>query len=119
MHRFARIVVPALLAVAMALPAAATDLTYHRDIEPIFQEACQGCHRPEGAAYGGMIAPMSLVTYEEVRPWAKSIAKKVQSREMPPWFASEEFHGVFTNERSLTSEQVAMVVDWVKGGAPA
>ena len=114
-----------LLAIAALgmLPAAANaeagaGYTFHRDIEPLFQESCQGCHRPEGVVFGGMIAPMSLVSYDEVRPWAKSIAKKVENRQMPPWFASEEFNGVFTNERSLSSEQVQMVVDWVKSGAP-
>ena len=94
------------------------DATFHRDIEPLFQVNCQGCHRQAGTQLGGMIAPMPLVTYDEVRPWARAIAKKVQSREMPPWFASEEFHGVFANERTLTDEQIAMVVDWVKAGAP-
>jgi mono/diheme cytochrome c family protein len=111
----------------VALPAAAAgnnadlaegQVTYHKDIEPLFQHNCQGCHRSEGASYGGMIAPMPLTTYEEIRPWAKSVAKKVQSREMPPWFASAEFDGLFANERKLNDAQVAMIVDWVKAGAP-
>ncbi len=107
---------------ALSAPSSTTDksgeLTYHKNIEPLFQQNCQGCHRAEGLAYGGMIAPMPLMTYEEVRPWARAIAKKVMSKEMPPWFASEEFHGVFRTERTLTDEQIAMVVDWVKAGAP-
>lgn len=113
--------IAALLAVpAMASPStdkADGTITYHKDIEPIFQRNCQSCHRPEGAAYGGMIAPMPLTTYEEVRPWAKAAAKKVQSREMPPWFASEEFHGLFTTERTLSEEEIATVVEWAKTGA--
>ena len=109
---------------ALAAESAATNadpdasaVTYHRDIEPLFQVNCQGCHRPEGVALGGMIAPMPLTTYDEVRPWARSIAKKVKSREMPPWFASEEFHGVFSNERTLNDEQIATVVKWATTGA--
>ena len=65
-----------------------------------------------------MIAPMPLTTYEEVRPWARAVAKKVQSREMPPWFASPEFHGVFSNERTLTDAQIETVVSWARSGAP-
>lgn len=92
--------------------------TYHKDIEPILQHNCQGCHRPEGSELGGMIAPMSLMTFEEVRPWARSIAREVEARDMPPWFASQATHGVFANERVLTAEQVATVVGWAKAGAP-
>jgi mono/diheme cytochrome c family protein len=109
------------LAAAGASSAAdnAKQRTYHRDIEPLFQKNCQGCHRPDGLQLGGMIAPMPLTTYDEVRPWARAIAKKVAAKEMPPWFAGEEFHGVFANERTLTDEQIAMVADWVAAGAPA
>jgi mono/diheme cytochrome c family protein len=97
---------------------AGSQITYHKDIEPLFQENCQGCHRPEGASYGGMIAPMPFTTYEEVRPWAKSVAKQVMNREMPPWFAPAEFDGLFQNERKLDDTQIAMIVDWVKSGSP-
>ena len=60
-------------------PSAKTPLTFSRDIAPILQRSCQDCHRP------GSIAPMSLLTFEDARPWARSIKAKVVSREMPPW----------------------------------
>ena len=108
---------------AAAAGGAATDTakqgTFYKDIAPLFQENCQGCHRQGGTQLGGMIAPMPLTTYDEVRPWARAIAKKVAAKEMPPWFASPEFHGVFANERTLTEEQIATVVGWVEAGAPA
>lgn len=91
---------------------------FFRDVLPILQENCQECHRPAGANFGGMVAPMSLVTYEEVRPWAKSIAEKVKTREMPPWDADLQHAGTFSNERLLTEEEIALVVQWVQSGAP-
>lgn len=94
-------------------------VTFYKDVLPIFQRECQECHRPEGNNFGGMIAPMSLMTYEESRPWAKSIAQKVKSREMPPWHASLEHAGVFSNERSLTESEIEAVVRWAATGAPA
>ena len=62
---------------------------------------------------------MSLMTYDEARPWAKSIAKNVQSRAMPPWFAAPEFHGVFSNERTLDQAEIDTLVRWAENGAPA
>lgn len=94
-------------------------VTFYRDVLPILQESCQDCHRPAGNTNSGMVAPMSLTSYEEARPWAKSIAKLVQAREMPPWFAASEFHGVFEGERSLTEAQIATIVDWARSGAAA
>lgn len=101
---------------ALAMSASA-ELTFTRDVLPILQENCQTCHRPAGTNLSGMIAPMSLMTYEEVRPWAKSIVKAIESKEMPPWDASEKYHGVFQNERTLTDDQIALVRDWVAQGA--
>ena len=92
--------------------------TFSKDILPILQENCQTCHRPSGIDLSGMIAPMSFMTYQEVRPWAKSIAKAVESKTMPPWDASEKYHGVFKNERSLTSDEIETIVSWVKQRAP-
>lgn len=108
-------------------PAAADDdnatpdrsVTFYRDVLPILQEKCQDCHRPSGANFSGMVAPMSLLTYQEVRPWAKSIAERVRAREMPPWDAAQEFHGIFLNERTLNDEQVETVVRWAQSGAQA
>ena len=96
----------------------ALDLTYYKDILPIMQDNCQSCHRPSGANISGLIAPMSLMDYTETRPWARAIARKVESREMPPWFASEP-KGVFENERGLTDDEISTIVDWVETGAPA
>ena len=97
---------------------AAEKVTFTKDILPILQENCQTCHRPAGTNLSGMIAPMSLMTYAETRPWAKAIVKAVKEKTMPPWDASEEFHGVFRNERTLTSEEIATITSWVEQRAP-
>ena len=93
-------------------------VTFTRDVLPILQENCQECHRPAGTNYGGMIAPMALMSYDEVRPWAKSIATQVKTKEMPPWDAAESHRGVFVNERYLTDEEIATILTWVETGAP-
>src|SRR6266545_7444474 len=93
--------------------SAQSPVTFTKDIAPIFQDNCQVCHRP------GSIAPMSLLTYEEARPWARSIKQKVAAREMPPWFIDKNV-GVqhFSNDRSLTNEEIATLAAWVDAGAP-
>jgi hypothetical protein len=83
------------------------------------QENCQTCHRAAGENIGGMLAPMSFDSYEDVRPWARAIAREVEARRMPPWFASEETRGMFHHERVLTETQIASFVNWVAAGAPA
>src|SRR5262245_54933796 len=90
-----------LLASGFSPAAAAADAppTFTRDIAPIFYKNCVVCHR------AGEVAPMSLLSYETSRPWAKSIKKKVVSREMPPWFADPTF-GHFSNDRSLTAREI-------------
>ena len=87
----------ALLTFAGAGMAADTPVTFAKDVAPIFQEKCQDCHR------NGSMAPMSLVTYEETRPWAKSIKQRVATAQMPPWHIDKTV-GVqhFANDRSLT-----------------
>lgn len=92
-------------------------LTFTKDVLPILQENCATCHRPAGTNLSGMIAPMSLTTYEEVRPWAKAIKRVVSERVMPPWHATEDTRGVFRNERTLTREQIDTIVNWVDQGA--
>lgn len=102
------------------LPGWAQDtgkITFTKDVLPILQERCQTCHQPAGANYGGMVAPMSFITYGQTRPWAKAIAKVVVAREMPPWDASPEFNGVFENERTLTDKEIDTIKRWVDGGA--
>ena len=115
-----------LLLAAIAIPAGAasgannTDsqaVTFYGDVLPILQESCQVCHRENGANLGGMVAPMAFTSYEEARPWAKSIARKVESREMPPWHASPNQAGVFENERTLTDAEIGTLVAWAKTGA--
>ena len=93
--------------------AAADTVTFTKDIVPIFQRSCQACHRP------GSIAPMSLMTYEETRPWARSIKQRVETRKMPPWFIDRTV-GIqdFKDDRSLTDEEIAIVSQWVDSGAP-
>jgi len=88
-------------------------ITFSRDIMPILQENCQDCHRAQG------IAPMPLMTYEEVRPWAPLIQLKVVERLMPPWHIDRTI-GIqqFKNDRALSDEQVAMISAWVEAGAP-
>ena len=88
-------------------------VTFSKDIAPIFQAKCQECHQPNS------IAPMSLITYNEARPWARSIKERVATRQMPPWHIDRSV-GVqkFKNDMSLTDDQVAMVVRWVDQGAP-
>jgi hypothetical protein len=88
-------------------------VTFSKDITPIFQERCQECH------HAGAMAPMPLVTYEETRPWAKSIRDRVIRRQMPPWHIDRTV-GVqkFKNDISLTDEQIDTIVRWVDSGAP-
>ena len=115
------LVVAAIAVVAGMTPASAgaeEALTYYKDVAPIIQNNCQTCHRPAGFNLSGLLAPMSLMSYEDTRPWARAIASKVQSREMPPWFADEP-KGVFENERGLTDAEISTIVDWVEAGAPA
>jgi len=104
----------ALSGVSMAaeLTSAARTVTYTKDVAPIFQEKCESCHRP------GTNAPMSLRTWQEARPWAKSIKTRVVTQNMPPWHLDKTV-GIqsFTNDRSLNDEQIATIVKWVDGGA--
>ncbi len=93
--------------------------TFYGDVLPVLQENCQVCHRAGGANLGGMVAPMSFISYEDTRPWAKSIAKQVEARTMPPWHASTHQAGVFANERVLEEEEIATIVAWARAGAPA
>jgi mono/diheme cytochrome c family protein len=93
--------------------------TFYQDVLPILQQKCQTCHRAGGANLGGMVAPMSFTDYQETRAWAKSIARQVEAKTMPPWHAAPEFHGVFSNERTLEPNEIATLVSWATNGAPA
>lgn len=105
--------------VAVAEDGAGGRVTFYKDVLPILQESCTVCHREGGNNIAGMVAPMALETYAEVRPWSKAIAKQVMTGGMPPWDATKEFNGVFKNERTLTDEQVQTIETWVRTGAVA
>ena len=106
-----RIFLPA--TIALIAVSAQGQVTFTKDVAPILQARCQTCHRPD------TFAPMSLLTYEEARPWAKSIKQKVVAREMPPWYIDKNV-GVrhFKNDVSLTDQEIATIVQWVDNGAP-
>src|SRR5579863_7311681 len=97
---------------AIAATLSATPITFTKDVAPILQEKCQDCHRK------GSMAPMSLVTYDETRPWAKAIRERVLKRQMPPWHIDKTV-GIqhFQNDISLSDQQIDTVVRWVDTGA--
>src|SRR5271168_3136691 len=88
----------------------ASNVTFTKDVAPIVQQRCQGCHRP------GEGTPFSMLTYEDARPWATAMKRMVVSRAMPPWF--EDGHTEkFENNRSLTPAQIDTIAAWVDAGA--
>ena len=88
-----------------------TTATFSRDVAPILYNRCIECHRT------GEIAPMSLLSYQEVRPWAKSIRQRIVDRSMPPWSADPHV-GKFSNDPSLSQKEIDTIVSWVDAGAP-
>ena len=116
-----RTLVLALLVAALALPGFAAEtedaivqeVTFTKDVLPILQRSCQNCHRPDAGA------PMSLLTYGETRPWARSIKKKVLTREMPPWHLDPPV-GIteYVGDPSLTNHEIQTIGRWVDSGAP-
>src|SRR5579864_6345010 len=84
--------------------------TFYKDVLPILQSRCQGCHRP------GEAAPMSFLTYKDTRPWAKAIREAVLTRKMPPWLADPHF-GKFANDSSLMQSEIDTLVAWSNRGA--
>ena len=98
---------------SFAATAADQQVTFAKDVAPIFQEKCESCHR------AGQGAPMNLQTYDEARPWARSIKQRVATRNMPPWHL-DQTTGIqqFANDRSLSEKQIATIVKWVDAGAP-
>src|SRR5579871_695941 len=89
------------------------EVTFAKDIAPILQRSCQSCHRPNN------IAPMSLLTYQEARPWAKAIKAQVVKREMPPWYIDRAV-GIrdFKDDPSLSDAEIALISKWADAGAP-
>ena len=107
---FGRVAVLAVLLVPT--PALAADTpTFSKDVAPILFDKCSACHRP------GAMAPMSLMTFEDARPWARAIKIKVTRREMPPWGADPAV-GTFRNDPSLTLAQIDTLARWADSGAP-
>jgi hypothetical protein len=108
-----RFLVAVLLTISMCLGAqvSAAPVTFNKDVLPILQKDCQVCHRPGGAG------PMSFLTYESTRPWAKAIKEKVVGREMPPWFADPRY-GEFRNAPKLTAADIKTLGEWSDSGAP-
>jgi|HubBroStandDraft_6_1064221.scaffolds.fasta_scaffold136193_1 hypothetical protein len=103
--------VPIALLGVRARGVADAEVTFAKDVAPILYEKCAECHRP------GEIAPMSLLTYKDARPWARSIKDKVANRVMPPWLADPAY-GHFSNDRRLSQKQIDTIVAWVDAGAP-
>jgi hypothetical protein len=108
-----RWVFPALgaMIVSLAPLAAETTPTFTKDVAPILYKNCASCHRP------GDIGPMSLLTYQEARPWAASIREKVSTGLMPPWHSTDP-HGTFSNDRRLSETDRATLIRWASNGAP-
>src|SRR5687768_2764317 len=92
-------------------PAGKDVPTFSKDVAPIIFKNCAGCHRP------GEIAPMSLLTYEDARPWAKAIRDEVSARNMPPWHTDAPA-GTFHDERIISDSERATLEAWANGGAP-
>ncbi len=88
-----------------------SSVTFTKDVAPVLQKNCQGCHRP------GEAAPFSLLTYEQARPWSKAMREAVLLKKMPPWFADPHF-GKFSNDRSLSQKEIDTLVAWADAGAP-
>ena len=95
----------------LASAEAAGTPTFAKDIAPILYENCVACHRPNH------LAPMSLITYADARPWARAVKTKVLAREMPPWGADSSVRA-YKNDASLTQTEIDTIAAWVDGGAP-
>ena len=99
--------------VAVAQETLGNQVTFTKHVAPILQRSCQACHRP------GSIAPMSLLTYEDTRPWARAIKEHVANRIMPPWYIDKRI-GIqgFKADKSLSDKEITTIVQWVENGAP-
>src|SRR3984893_18152424 len=116
--RLARVSFPAIFAASMVFaqtqkPQPQKEVTFSKDVAPILQRACQNCHRP------GSIAPMSLLSYNDARAWARSIKGKVVMRVMPPWHIyPNDRIGKFKDHPSLSDAEIAPIANWVDQAAP-
>jgi hypothetical protein len=113
----AAVLTPLALRAERQAPAVAAEVTFTKDIAPILQRSCENCHRPDG------VAPMSLQTYEEARPWARAIKQRTgigpKAGVMPPWYVEKNI-GIqkFKNDPSLSAEEIARIAKWADSGAP-
>src|ERR1700682_2743128 len=98
------------LGLAGQSPVAGKDVTFSRDVAPILFENCVYCHRP------GEVAPFSMLTYKDARPWAQSIKRRVLNGQMPPWKADSHY-GQFQNVKTLSKQDIDTLAAWVEGGA--
>src|SRR5437870_6267019 len=94
---------------AMAAEVSSSPITFYKDVLPVLQKNCQGCHRP------GEAAPMSFLTYDQTRPWAKAMKQAVLTKQMPPWFADAHF-GKFSNDRTMSQADVDTLASWADTG---
>ncbi len=109
--RLEPVIVGLLFAFASTAATNPSPVTFTKDVAPVLQKNCQGCHRP------GEAAPFSLLTYEQARPWAKAMKETVLLKKMPPWFADPHY-GKFSNDRSLSQKEIDTLVAWSDAGAP-
>jgi hypothetical protein len=113
----AAVITPLALRAERQAPAPAAEVTFTRDIAPILQRSCENCHRPDG------VAPMSLRTYEDARPWARAIKQRTgigpKAGVMPPWYVEKNI-GIqkFKNDPSLSAEEITKIAKWADSGAP-
>jgi hypothetical protein len=107
----AGLLMPGTAATPSAQTQAQPNLTFTRDVLPILQRSCQKCHRPDTAA------PMSLLTYQEVRPWVRAIRQRVSTRQMPPWHIDRSI-GEYADDPSLSDAEISTIVSWIDNGAP-
>ena len=106
---FFRTIFAGFLAAAAVPLLDARDVTFSRDVAPILYKHCVSCHHPND------IAPMSLISYKETKPWAAAIREAVVTRKMPPWMADPHF-GKWSNDASLTKEEIETIKAWAEGG---
>lgn len=105
------VLLPAVAAAQSADASPTVTATFNKDVLPIFQRSCQKCHRPNTSA------PMSLVTYQDVRPWVRAIKTRITARQMPPWHLDRSI-GEYLDDPSLTDKEIDTIVKWVDRGAP-
>jgi len=108
--RLEPVIIGLLFALASTAATNPSPVTFTKDVAPVLQKNCQGCHRP------GEAAPFSLLTYEQARPWAKAMKEAVLLKKMPPWLADPHY-GKFSNDRSLSQREIDTLVAWSDTGA--